>query len=73
MEITEYDFQNKITLLLIDLLSDPDFLLTDPDAIAAVEKIRDVGLLTSYIAVSVSCFANVLKSKTCICKKLLIL
>ena len=59
MEITEYDFQNVITPLLIDLLSDPGFLLTDPDAIAAVEKIREVGLLSSYIALSVSCFAHV--------------
>ena len=43
MKITEVDFQTVITPLLIDLLRDPGFLLIDPDAIAAVEKIREVG------------------------------
>ena len=44
MKITDNDFQNVITPLLIDLLSDPGFLQTDPDANEAVKKIRDVGL-----------------------------
>ena len=46
MKITDNDFQNVIAPLLIDLLSDPGFLQTDPDANEAVEKIRNVGLFT---------------------------
>ena len=48
MKITEHDFQNVITPTLIDLLQDPGFLLTDPDANIAVEKIRAVGLFNFY-------------------------
>ena len=43
MKITEDDFQNVISSLLVDMLRDPGFLLTDQDANAAVEKIKEVG------------------------------
>ena len=43
MKITEDEFQNVISPLLVDLLNDPGFLLTNQDANEAVEKIKDVG------------------------------
>ena len=62
MKITEYDFQNVITPLLIDLMTDPGFLQTDPDAIAAVEKIREVCLfnfqtllISRFIPIRITC------------------
>ena len=48
MKITNNDFQNVITPLLIDLLQDPGFLLTDPDAKTAVDMIKYVGLFDFY-------------------------
>ena len=50
MKITEDDFQNVISPLFVDLLRDPGFLLTDPDANAAVKKIKEVGFFNLYIA-----------------------
>ena len=49
MTITKNEFQNIISLL-IDFLSDPSFLQTGPDANAAVEKIKEVGLFNLYRA-----------------------
>ena len=60
MKITEDDFQNVISPLLVDLLRDPGFLQTDQDANAAVEKIKEVGLFNLYRA-NRSCFILVLE------------
>ena len=66
MKITEDDFQNVITPLLVDLLRDPGFLLTDKDANAAVEKIKEVGFQLIY-SESVMLYL-VIEPQTCIFK-----